>query len=137
MFKLLLVSVGLVFISLTARFIILGGKPVVSLSSTPALAGSLSSELGSTALGQEGSLPQINKDYTLKNVRYFYNQKWVVAKILPVHKNADPALVVLEKINGVYRLVLGPAGDFARSYTYVLPKEVGDYLNQQGVFSGI
>lgn len=131
-----MVVVGLILISAFMRYVMLDGSDSVALPPASRLAGPVSSVLGPGALGTENSLPQIGKEYAIKDIRYFDNKKWVVVKILPLKNKADPAILVLEKINGVYQSVLGPAGNFSASYVYVLPKDVGVYLSQQGVFGG-
>jgi hypothetical protein len=119
---------------MVARTIILGGEPVTSLAQAPALAGAVSVGLGQT--DDSGSLQQEGQDYRLKSVRYFEDKEWAVASIKPLNNDADPAVLVLKKINGVYQTVLGPAGQFTNSYLYVMPSDVGQYLVKQGAFGG-
>lgn len=124
---------ALVIISLLARMIITGGNPTVNLAKASALAGPVS--IGIAQRG-DGPLPEAGKDYQIKSAQYFDNNNWVVVKILPLKNKADPAILVLKKIDGIYQAVLGPAGEFNSSYFYVLPPDVGQYLTKQGAYSG-
>lgn len=128
--KTLGVLAGLVLFSMLARLIITGGYPTVKLSPASVLDGPISVGIGQTSAG---ALPAAGKDYQIKNVRYFNDKEWVVVKILPLKTKADPAVLVLKKVDGVYQTVLGPAGQFSSSYLYVMPRDVGYYLSQQGL----
>lgn len=127
--------VCLVIVSLLARWIITGGYPAVGLSSTSSsLAGPVSLGIGQSTGSK--NLPEAGKDYKIESAKYFDNEEWVVVNILPLKTKADPAFMVLKKVDGVYETVLGPTGQFDGSYFYVLPLDVYQYLVKQGVING-
>lgn len=132
--RIIILSGCFIVLSAIAKAVILGGEPAIGLPKAPAMAGVVSVGLGQT--DGDNSLPQEGKDYRLKSVRYFYDGKWAVVQINPLKENADPAVLVLKKINGIYQTVLGPAGQFTNSYLYVMPPDVGQYMIRQGAFGG-
>jgi hypothetical protein len=132
--KTMVFLVGIIIVAFVVKSIVLGGKPVIGLSSAPALAGPISRSLG--PFSQNSPILQPDKDYRIRSARYFDNKKWVVVNIVPVDNKINPAISVLKKINGVYQTILGPAGSFSYSYVYVLPPDVSQYLSQQGVLNG-
>ena len=122
-----------VLLLLTARYLILGGaSKEVRLDAAPALSGVVSQSLAASQHASD--LPLAGRDFTLQNIRHFDSQQWVVAKVQPVGNTFDPSLVVLEKINGSYEVVLGPGSAFESSYLLSLPEDVAHYLELQGVF---
>lgn len=121
---------GVLVVCVLARTIITGGASTINLSPASALAGPVSIGMGQTS---SGTLPEAGKDYQIKTAKYFDDKQWVVVNILPLKTKADPAVMVLKKIDGVYQTVLGPAGQFTNSYSYVMPPDVSSYLSQQGV----
>lgn len=126
--------VGLVAFCFLVRWIITGGYPTVKLPSTSStLAGPVSIGIGQAG---SGALQEAGKDYKIESAKYFDNNEWVVVNILPLKNNADPAVMVLKKVNGFYQTVLGPAGQFSGSYFYVLPLDVYQYMVKQRVFNG-
>jgi hypothetical protein len=110
------------------------GPALIKLPSSPPLTGVISQGLGIS--GDNTSLPVEGKDYTLKNTLYFDNRQWVVTTVIPAKNNGDVATVVLEKINGVYQIVVGPGTDFSPSYIPPLPQDVTLYLTSKGVLNG-
>src|SRR5437667_1963738 len=108
-FMVLLVAFIAVFIG---RQILLGG-PTVSLSEAPPLTGIISQSMYSVS--GKGSLPIVGKDFNLKNTRYFEGDQWVATSISPVGQRLNAALVVLQKQDGIYRVVLGPGSAFDSS----------------------
>jgi len=123
--------VGLLVVTVLARFIITGGYPTIKLSSASALAGPVSIGIGQ---GSSDTLPVEGKDYRIKSAEFFDDKEWAVVRILPLKNKADPAILVLKKIDGVYQAVLGPSGQFSSGYFYVMPFDVSQYLTQQEAF---
>jgi hypothetical protein len=122
------VIILLVTFGLGAHTLILGHK-VVSLPSAPELTGAVSQAIGT---GSGGEVPRPEKDFNLTNVHRFSNGEWIVATIKPTKQNADSALVVLQRLQSQYRVVLGPGAAFDNSYLINLPKDVGGYLTSAG-----
>lgn len=129
--KAVAVLLGMVVITLVLKSIILQGLSLVELGSAPPLAGVVSQSLGRP--GSKTELPVAGKDYTLRDTRYFNNGQWAAATIVPTQSNGDTVIVIMQKINGTYQVVLGPANEFSSSYLYTLPPELSQYLSQKGV----
>lgn len=107
-----------------ARYLILDRAAVVSLPSDP-LFTSISQSL------RNGSyLPIEGKDYKLNHVQYFDNNQWAVATIVPIGTASDSATIVLQKQNGSYEVVLGPANSFVGDDLNGLPADVRKSLGQ-------
>jgi hypothetical protein len=121
--------VGLIIVAVLARTILTDGAPTIKLSPASSLAGAVSIGIGQASTSP---LPIAGKNYQIKSTKYFDNNQWVAINILPLKTKADPATLVLKKIDGVYLTVLGPAGQFNSSYVYSLPADVSQYLSQQG-----
>jgi hypothetical protein len=111
-----------------------GQKAVYLPAAANPLAGTVSQSLGN-ALGASGSgksLPVLGEDYNLRNVRYFDNNVWAVASVVPTSQ-ADTTTIVMRKTNGTYQVVLGPGTAFPGSSLQNLPIDVSGYLTSQGV----
>lgn len=100
----------------------------VSLNTAPALAAEVAPSVGSSSIK---GLPIPNKDFKIVQSKYFDNNKWAVAAI-KVPKT-DTATVVLEDINGVYTVVLGPGTAFSSDVVQEMPSSVAAYLISQGL----
>jgi hypothetical protein len=112
----------------------LGGQ-YVKLSSAPPLSGVVAQSLD--LAGGTTIVPVAGKAFSLQNVSYFDNNDWVIATVSPSNGNTTitQALVVLQKKDGTFQVVLGPGTDFDSSYLTSLPADVGQSLEQQGVIS--
>lgn len=82
-----------------------------------------------------GQIPTPGKDFKLTKSTYFDNNSWVIANISYLPDN-NAAALVLEKINNVYDVVLGPATAFSLSSTYSLPGDVAQYLTSNYLITG-
>jgi hypothetical protein len=127
-----LVLVGLLIITFTARYILLGSVEIVSLKQG-SIDQAISASLKTSDTGSY--VPIEGKDYTLQDVHYFYGKEWAVAAILPVNNDADPATVVLKLQNGAYKTALGPGNSFFSYSVQVLPSKVAAYLQANGLVS--
>jgi hypothetical protein len=104
---------------------ILGGATYINLPSAPPLAGVVSQSLGG-ASNNGGSFPVDGKDYKL-SVRYFDNTTWAVGIIQPLNSSINGSTVVLEKQQGTYQAVIGPASAVPTTELQGLPTDVSDY----------
>lgn len=121
----------LIVITLLVNYITLGGIPFVALSKTQPLTGAASQAIG--AVNKNGKLPVNGKDFILNDIRYF-DDNWVVATVSPTSKSQlAQATVIMQKVDGAYRVVLGPGTTFDNSITFSLPTDLGDYLTQRGL----
>jgi hypothetical protein len=137
MYKRSFFRLGIAVLALTglliARYIVLGGATKrVSLVAAPSLTGVVSQSLAASQ--KAARLPIANQDYRLQDIRYFDNANWAVANIQPIDNAFDPGFVIFEKLQGAYEVVLGPGSAFDSSYQLNLPKDVSQYLSEQGVF---
>lgn len=110
----------------------LAGAPVITLSRAAPLSGIVAQSMARG--GGKTTFPIAGTDFKLSNEHYFDNNTWLVTWIIPLKVNLNQDVVVMQKVDGIYKVVLGPGGDFNSSYLIVLPSDVGDYLNQQGLF---
>jgi hypothetical protein len=124
---------GIIVLTLVIKALLIGGSPIISLEPGPPLSSAVSQGLGTS--GANTDLPVAGKDYSLKDVHYFDNKLWVVATVDPIRNDADTAIMVMQKIEGVYQVVMGPATAFSRSYIYTLPGDVSLYLNDKGLLN--
>jgi hypothetical protein len=109
-----------------AKALILGGSQTISLRAAPALSGVISQSLATNS----STLPSLNTDYKIKSVIYFDNKSWAIAS---VSVGSNSSLLVLEKTNGVYVVVLGPGTAFSTDEIQDLPPDVAQYITNQGV----
>lgn len=122
------VFVAILFlISLLVRHLLLANY--VTLGAAPPLAAEVSSSLASSS--STNTLPTPNKDFKIVASKYFVNNEWVVVAIKS--PGTDTASEVLEKINGVYAVVLGPGTEFSSDDITEMPAEVSAYLISQGL----
>jgi len=125
---------GLVVIAWMAKALLLQGLSVTTLGTAPPTAAAVSQSLGLSA--SRTTLPVIDEDYSLQDVRYFQGNEWAVATVAPTKPDADTVLIVMKKIGGTYQPVLGPGVVFSSSYVYTLPPDVSQYLNKRGALNG-
>jgi hypothetical protein len=125
--------VALIFLlpiaALVYRDVILGGITQTTYNPVPPLAGSISLSLINSG---SSNIPQAGKDFKITNTKYFDNKKWVVVSITQLPK-MNPATVLLEDINGLYIVVLGPGTLFSPSIAQSLPSDVTKYFINQGL----
>jgi hypothetical protein len=113
---------------------LLNNPQYVTLSSAPALGGQVAQALQTA--GQANSIPVPGKDFTLSNVKYFSNGTWAVVDIKPTDPNAfNKSIAILQKQQGVFRVILGPSSSLPRDYASSLPDDLNGYLFQRGVFN--
>jgi hypothetical protein len=127
--RLLLFVVFLLVVSLFAKTSILRGAHMVSLQSAPALAASVAPSL---AQSDSKGVPVPEKDFEITGSAYFDNKDWVVVNIQSL-PDKNPAVVVMEKINGVYTVVLGPGASFSSTTTLSMPQDLANYMKKQGL----
>ncbi len=125
--KTIIAIIGLVILFVLAdgaRSIILGGGKVYTLASGPALTGAISQSL---AVNSASPIPVEGKDYSF-SAAYFDNQTWAVGVIQPLNNSINPSVVVLEKKDGVFQVVLPPGSAIASSELHILPADVAAYV---------
>lgn len=111
--------------------LILGRVPVIKLSPSP-LTNTISQSLGANA---SGTVPAVNKNFSIHSITYFLNNTWAVVYVTPINNDANNAIVVVHKNNGRYTTVLGPGTEFPADSLPQLPTQVLFYLNSQGMVS--
>jgi len=111
-------------VAISAHNIILGGARSVTLASAPPYAGVISQALGENSQHQ---LPVDNVDYTV-TTQNFDNADWVVGEIIPLKQNFDQSVVVLERSNGIYRVVVNPTNALPAGALIGIPNDVANYL---------
>lgn len=116
--------------SLFAKHVILGGMYLTSLKAAPPLAGSIAPSLASA--GSKNTLPQAGKDFKILKVNYFDNQQWAVVLVAHI-PDMNSATLLLQKLNGVYAVVLGPGTTFPASTAQSMPSDVAAYLMSKGL----
>lgn len=105
----------------------------VSLHPAPALSGQIA-QAAQTA-NTDSSLPAPGKDFTLHDVHYFSNNTWAVASFQPTNNQSfNAGLAVLQKQDGIFRVVLGPSSTLSADYASSLPPDLVTYLDQKGLF---
>ena len=112
-----------------ARSLILGGASPVTLPAADPLVGRISQALTSTS---QLSLPVAGKDYKIQSTSYFDNKTWAVVTIIGISNTITDGLFVLNQVNGVYTVVLGPGTAFPTSATLAMPTDVQQYLHNGG-----
>lgn len=109
--------------------LLLGGAPYHRLAKTTALYGTISQSIGTN---DKKSLAIGDKDFTLEDTQHF-GDDWLVTSIVPTPKSSlARAVVVMQKRNGTFQVVLGPGTAFDSSTLVSLPADLGNYLTQQG-----
>jgi hypothetical protein len=121
--------------SFLSRDYLLSGAQEINLARAESLDGVASQSLANSAISSS-ALPAINKDFEVKEVRYFNNQDWVALKIGSLQVEADPAILILKKQSGMYMPVLGPGTAFSENDTQNLPPDVAEYLITEGAVYG-
>lgn len=116
----------LVVISLILKNTILGGLPLRTLQAAPPLSGVVSQSLAN--FGTEDSLPVAGKDYKFQGVHYFDSQSYAVVSVAPIKNTTDSGILVLQRFNGFYQVILGPGTAFSASDVHNLPADVVQYL---------
>lgn len=119
----------LFLVSVTARHIILGGTYLSKLNTAPPLAASIAPTIvthGST------NLPESGIDFKILSSQYFDNKQWVVVSIAS-GPDTDTAFLVMERLSGVYTVVLGPGTFFSSDVTQSMPSDVAAYLTSKGL----
>jgi hypothetical protein len=109
--------------------LILHGVDQTKLHSAPALAGLIAPSLLSN---KSKNLPVNGKDFTILSSQYFENKQWVVVSV-ESKQNKSTAFLVIEKINDVYTVVLGPGTFFPNDVTQSMPADVASYLVNKGL----
>lgn len=125
---------GLIIVAITVKSMMLQGIDTVRLAKAPPLTNAVSESLDTNDLADVPPIAGV--DYTLKDTHYFYDKEWVVTQVSPLQDNADTVYVVLQKIDGIYQVVVGPATIFSVSYNYSLPANVVNFLNLRGLING-
>jgi hypothetical protein len=75
------------------------------------------------------TVPLEGKDFKIEDKKFFENNTWLVATVVPTEKNAaDPATIVMKLENGAYIMVLGPGTAFPLDDVALLPPDVIQYL---------
>jgi hypothetical protein len=124
--KRVIILIGIFLIALLIKQILLGNY--VKLGSASSLSGQVASSL---TLPGNNKLPLPGKDFTISNRQYFNNNTWAIVAV--TKPQTDKAYIVLEKINGVFTVVLGPGTNFPTDVTLSMPSDVAAYLINQGV----
>lgn len=121
----------ILIISLIVRSAILGGGKSVTLADAPANSGIVAMNI--VATGGNINIPQAGSDFNLTNINYFDNDNWIVAKITPTKSSSiTTGIVILQKQDGIYKVMVGPGTAFDNSLLVTLPTDVGKYLSDNG-----
>lgn len=128
----IILLVILVAATLLIKNMVLGGARVVKLRSAEPLSGIVSQNLIGSSFS-ESSLPVVNKDYKLDEVKFFDDRSWVSVKVSPLNGDTDRAILVLKKSGSEYTLVLGPGTAFPSSDLSILPSDLASYLSSKGI----
>lgn len=120
----------LIGVSLVDSLVFGSVRPYVLQEAKP-LYGRIAQELAPT---DGGPTPTPEEDFLLTNTTYFEDNTWVVTgiKFLPEGR-LDGGLVVLEKTDGVFNVVLGPSTSFDSLSVDELPVSVGSYIKNNGL----
>lgn len=116
----------LVVCAVITKYIVLGGLLPTTLKPAPPLSGVIGPSLANLAVG--GSIPVEGKDYNIKTVRYFSSRTYAVVLVGSLKITTDPGVLVLQKLNGNYRVILGPGTSFQQNQIQGLPDNVTEYL---------
>ena len=127
--KKVLFVIALFIVSLAIKYIILDGVGVTRLQTGPPLAGSIAPSL---APANSKSIPVVGENFKILSTRYFDDKQWAVASVASL-PDMDLAILVLEKIDGVYTVVLGPGTSFPSSAAQSMPADVAVYLQSRGL----
>lgn len=130
--KILAVFAVIIIATLVTKQILIGSAKAVSLAPAPPLTGIVAQSL--YAGGSQTTLPVAGRDFTLADVHYFDGNDWAVATVKPINNSLNRALVILQRKQGMYIVVGGPGSAFPSDYLLSLPADVGNYLENQGVF---
>jgi len=105
----------------------------VSLDSAAALSGQVAQ--ASQSASSDESLPVPGKDFSLSDVKYLSNGNWAVVSFKPTSDDSfNAGFAILQKKDGIFRVVLGPSSTLSTDYTYSLPADVVGYLDEKGIF---
>lgn len=110
--------------SLLIRYFLLDGVDTTKLQSGPALAAAIAPSIISPGAN---NLPEVNSNYKVLNSHYFDNGQWAIVSIASL-PSMNTSVLVLEKIGGVFTVVLGPGTYFSISVTRTMPADVSAYL---------
>ncbi|MEO8785262.1 MAG: hypothetical protein ABI221_03070 [Candidatus Saccharimonadales bacterium] len=132
MYKKPLIAVGVIVIATIAtHYVLFGSARYIGLTKAQPLIGAASQALGVGS--QSSSMPSGSKDYNLGDTKYFSNGDWAVASIIPTkNSKLTQAVVIMQKREGVFQVVLGPGTAFDSSVTLNLPTDLGNYITQRG-----
>jgi hypothetical protein len=115
-----------IVVALIIRVALLGGAAVADPKPNDIDAGVSESVLSSLSGDMSG-------DFKLSNIHYFEDKSWVVAEIRPKDVSlAESDLVVLQRQDKAYQVVLGPGSIFPLSTLENIPVSVKDYLVTSG-----
>jgi len=124
------IPLGVLIIAFVARLSMLQGHALRQLA--PAnndFAGAVAQGIGPN---QQHTLQVYGKDFSLSSVKYFDNT-WALISVIPKNVSTDKATIILNKVDGMYRVVLGPGTAFPTVVLNELPLDLGQYLVNQGV----
>ena len=116
-------------VSVLVKHVVLNGLYLTKLQSAPALAASIAPSIITSG---SKNLPIAGKDFKVLSTNYFDNKQWAVVTVATIPDN-NSATLVLENINGVYTVVLGPGTVFSTSVTQSMPSDVVAYLVYEGL----
>jgi hypothetical protein len=123
----------LILVSNFSKGVVLDGVNKTSLRTTSSnITGSVSQSLVTPQ--SKGILPAVGKNFKVLRATYFNNKQWVVVVVSGIPDN-DNAVLILQELNGVYRVVLGPGTLFPSSSVQSMPLDVVNYLVNQGLVS--
>lgn len=73
-------------------------------------------------------IPIEGYNFKISNIKYFYNQNWAIVYIQPINNWSDSSILILHKINGGYKTVLGPDSSFYGINFKGIPNQITTYL---------
>ena len=129
LFRRTLLLVALFVVSLVIRQVLLGGVGLTSLGAASPLAAAVAPSIASSG---SSSLPEVGKDFKILSSQSFDSAQWAVVSVAHI-PDMNRTTLVVEKLNGVDTVVLGPGTSFSSTVLRSIPVDVANYLISKGL----
>jgi hypothetical protein len=116
-------------VGIIGRSILLGGASVETLGPAPGISGEISQSLVSSS---QNGLPMAGKDFVIKSTTYFDTNTWVVVIVGTVADPTNESTIVMQKVSGVYQIVIGPGTAFTTQQVANFPADVISFISSHG-----
>jgi hypothetical protein len=103
------------------------GASYVHLTAASPLSGVVSQSLG--GMSGVSNLPVEGKDYSL-SLQYFDSKTWAVGLIKPLNNSLNASTIVLQKQQGTFKPIIGPASAAPVTQMQSLPTNVANYTEE-------